>query len=1116
MHILVREIQSLDEQAPAEDLQHEPADIIFLSFSDNDLNIMDSCCKHLSQDSFTIHLVSLRRLRHPMSVDLYLDQTIRQSKFIILRLLGGIEAWRYGTDELYNLCQTFHIPLAIISGENYENPQLDKLSTIPSSLLNQFKNLFQAGGVDNFNHILHLALHYLRKKINPQIIPHSLPMVGEYQLPFPILARQKLAVILFYRSHLLANNIDPLLKLAESLAENKLNVKAIYVTSLKDPEISYWVEQFLQKEQPTVILNATYFSIQQDYNHSLFNTINVPVLQILQPSNTQNLWEKSFRGLSQADLAIQVVLPELDGKLLTTAIAFKKEENEQTRYEPYMEGIKLVTRRTLGWINLARKTNADKKIAIILSNYPGVGGQEGHAVGLDSFASLEHILKWLQENNYQTGSFIPDYTSLTKILCQKTAQTTLSLRAYKQYFSQLSQHFQNKVLKYWSNFEEDETFQNGVFTLRYLQLGNIICAVQPERADYKNHKNAYHNPDIPPTHGYIATYLWLRHQIAIDAIIHLGTHGTLEWLPNKATAISEHCSATVLLDGLPVIYPFIVNNPGEAACAKRRLGAVTIGHLTPPVNKTILSGDAAELERLIDDYAEADGLDHRRSQLLIGSILDKAESCGLLAETGIDRKESGDEIALSHLDAYLCDVKDLQIREGLHIFGKPPIQFQQLLETIRTYAPNHTLELQDKLSQCADQEKQSLLNALNGQFVQPGPAGAPTRGRLDVIPTGRNLYTVDPRGIPTRTAYLLAEKAAEQLLLRYMQKNGDHLRHLVLDLWGSTNLRTGGEDLALAYILMGVKPLWDTSSNRVSSVEILSLATMDRPRVDVTLRISGFFRDAFEDQITLFDQTVQALARRPEDKEWNYLAYLYQNTPSEEHYYQLNRIYGAAQHSYGAGIEYSLSTGQWQEQKELGEQWLENSAYSYGIKQNGAYDKKGLSERLKTTQAFFHSQDHVEIDLLDSPDYAAHEGGFAAAAKLFNNKPVLYHADTSKAENPKIRLLTEEINRITRGRVANPAWINGMMRHAYRGAAEIARSVDALFSFAATLSHRFDQQFDLIFMAILGNDKVNQFLQEVNPAAKKAIQNRFKEAQERGLWHPKSNSIIIRLEQHDE
>lgn len=1112
MHLLVREIKTLDEQAPAEDLQHEPADILFLSFSDSDLNIMAQC---LEQDEFqttSIRLVSLQRLRHPMSVDLYIEDTLKQSKFVILRLLGGVEYWRYGTEEVVATCKTHDIPLLVISGEGYDDPKLDELCTLPLDLLAQFKAFFYEGGVHNFAHILRLTNYYLAQK-SYQADPETLPMVGEYAFPFAYKDSQPTIIILFYRTHLLANNIVPITLLAQRFSNKNINVKAVYLSSLKDPTVSYWVSDFLQKTRPQFILNATYFSIQQDPEFSLFKQINVPVLQMLQPGNSKALWEQSFRGLSQTDLAIQVVLPELDGKLLTTAIAFKKEENGQLYYEPYSEGIDLVIDRALGWINLANKANKDKKIAIFLSNYPGVGGQEGHAVGLDSFASLYHILQWLCDEDYYVAQPIPLSVALTKTLCQKETHHTLSLDEYKELFTELPKGFQESVLKNWPDIEHDETLNNGFFTLRYLTLGHIIIAIQPERAKVTDHKSLYHDPDTPPSHGYIATYLWLRKKQQIDAMIHLGTHGTTEWLPGKATALSDECAPAVLLRGIPVIYPFIVNNPGEAACAKRRLGAVTIGHLTPPVNKVILSGSAAELERLIDDYAEADGLDRRRSQLLLGAILDKAETCGLLAETGINRQESGDEIALSHLDAYLCDVKDLQIREGLHIFGLPPVKKQQILDNITAYAPDKIHELEQKLDQCADQEKSALLNALSGEFIEPGPAGAPTRGRLDVLPTGRNLYTVDPRSIPTQTAYLLAQKAADQLLLRYMQENGDHLRHLVIDLWGSTNLRTGGEDLALAYILMGVKPLWDSTSGRVNAFEITPLPEMDRPRVDVTLRISGFFRDAFEVQINNFDQTIKAIAVRDEAVDWNPLAGLYQTAAPDQRDQVLTRIYGTAQGSYGTGIEQSLSTGTWQNQKELGELWLKNSAYGYGQDKNGEYDQQGFADRLKTTQAFFHSQDHAEIDLLDSPDYAAHEGGFAAAAELFDNRPSLFHGDTSKAESPKIRLLVEEINRITRGRVANPVWINSMMNHSYRGAAEIARSVDALFGFAATLSHRFDQQFNLVFEATLGNDEVLDFLKEANNEAKKSIQNRFKEAQERGLWHPRSNSAAMILDE---
>ena len=288
--------------------------------------------------------------------------------------------------------------------------------------------------------------------------------------------------------------------------------------------------------------------------------------------------------------------------------------------------------------------------------------------------------------------------------------------------------------------------------------------------------------------------------MGIHALIHLGTHGTLEWLPGKAMALSRSCLPAALLGGLPVIYPFIVNNPGEAAAAKRRLGAVTIGHLTPPLKPAGHSNDSLELERLIDEYAAADGLDRRRTALLRQEILDRAAAAGLLAESGADRALTEDD-QLARLDAYLCDVKDLQIRDGLHVFGRAPDadRREEFLAALAQSNPGvHAETLAARFDGAAKCERDALLAALDGKFVAPGPSGAPTRGRADVLPTGRNLYAIDPRAVPTRSAVVLAEKAAQELLRRHLQDHGDWPRALVMDVWGSATMRTGGEDLALA------------------------------------------------------------------------------------------------------------------------------------------------------------------------------------------------------------------------------------------------------------------------------------------------------------------------------
>ena len=467
-------------------------------------------------------------------------------------------------------------------------------------------------------------------------------------------------------------------------------------------------------------------------------------------------------------------------------------------------------------------------------------------------------------------------------------------------------------------------------------------------------------------------------------------------------------------------------------------------------------GAAADLERLIDEYATADGLDRRRSALLRTQIIERAASTGLLAESGVmPDAEDGD--ALARLDAYLCDVKDLQIRDGLHVYGG---------------------------GSCGAEEQAGLLDALDGRRIEPGPAGAPSAGRQDVLPTGRNLTGIDPRAVPTRAAMILAGPAADDFLRRYRQDHGDWPRSLVLNVWGTSTMRTGGEDLALALVLLGARPVWDAASTRVNGFEVLPLALLDRPRMDVTLRISGLFRDAFAAQVTLFDAVVQAIAARDEALDWNPLAG-----------HGGVRIFGPPAGCFGAGVTAMVERGAWQDRAALGRSWLAASSAGYGARTEGA----DLAGRVRGADAFLQQQDHAETDLLDSTDYAAHAGGFAAAADSLGAAPALYHQDGVT------RSLSEQIARVVRGRAANPRWLAGMMRHGYAGAAEIARTVEPLHAYAATLPARLDRQFDILFDATLGARDVDGFLRRENPAARAAMAARFAEARARGLWHPQRN-----------
>jgi cobaltochelatase CobN len=1127
MHLLVRETHSLDEGSEATDLGLAPAPVLFFSFSDSDLGAAASAwqlARKRGEPLPLLRLASLQKLRHPMSVDILTDELVPQAKIVIVRLLGGIDYWRYGVEELHACCRQHGIKLALLAGDGRKDERLADFSTLPAADCAALEAAFNAGGAGNVELALRQAAFFASLGPAPPAEAQPLPAAGEHDFGVPAESGRPLAVITFYRSYLLAVDLAPLEALARALDAEGLDVRALYVSSLKEGFSARLVAEKLAGWRPAILLNATGFAARMDAGAgSPLDAAGCPVLQLALAGSHRDAWSRSSRGLGQSDLAMQVVLPELDGRLFEGVISFKAPELPdlelqfaRPRHAPWVPGITAAARRAARWARLATLPRHQRRLAIVLSDYPGAAGQAAHAVGLDAPASLAAMLADLAAAGYDAGSNLPGSEELVAALCRAAPQPFLTLADYDTLFAALPAAAREAVTAAWGLPAEDPAVAGGAFTLRLARYGNLTAAIQPDRGSSLDRKASYHDADLPPRHGYVAFYLWLAHKAGIDAMVHLGTHGTLEWLPGKAVAQSEACFPALLTAGLPVIYPFIVNNPGEAAAAKRRLGAVTLGHLTPPLKSAGSHGPALELEKLIDEYAAADGLDTRRMGLLRRDILTRAGDLGLLAESGVTPAMAEDE-ALARLDAWLCDVKDLQIRDGLHIFARPPEadRLALLTDALERSSPGiDPAVLRTRLEASAGAERAALIAALDGRFVEPGPAGAPTRGRADVLPTGRNLFAVDPRAIPTRSAMVLAARAAEALVTRHLQEQGDWPRRWVIDLWGSTTMRTGGEDLALALILMGVTPVWDDGSNRVSGFEVLPIAQLERPRADVTLRISGLFRDAFEPQIALFDAAVRAVAARSEESaEWNPLAAAAAGLEGEALRLATSRIYGAAPGTYGAGLNALIERGAWQDRNELAAAWLAATAASYGEGLEGRVDAAGLAERVKAADAFIHAQDHAEIDLLEGGEYAGHEGGFAAAAALLGGRPALYHADTSNPQAPVARTVIEEVRRIVRGRAANPAWITGMMRHGYRGGAEIARALDALYGFAATLPDRLDPQFDQLWETTLGTPAVLRFLEHHNPEALAAMRARFAELMRRDLWRPRRNAIATALEE---
>ncbi|MCI4679286.1 cobaltochelatase subunit CobN [Rhodoblastus acidophilus] len=1092
MHLVRTDQRSFDEAAQAVDLEQSPADIVVLSFADSDLSLLAGA--HAARHP-SLRLAPLALLKHPFSVDLYIEKVCAMARFVLVRLLGGLDYWRYGVEELAAAARKHGFALAIVPGDAMEDARLDAASTLPPQQLRQIWDYFRQGGPDN----IAACLDFIATKISGEgdaRPPHPVAPFGAFApgcLEAPEAAPT--AFVLFYRSAFLAGDDAPIRALAEALARENFLVRSSFISSLKDPAACALLAERIVQERPDVILNATAFSARLDAG-AVLDGADAPVLQVILSGAQEAQWRESRRGLSAADLAMNVVLPEVDGRIVTRAISFKREaerrdalEYAPARHEPEPSRVAFVAALAARWARLRRLANAEKKLALILSDYPAKGGRAGYAVGLDTEQSARAIIARLIAEGYDAQRA---HEKFLEALQSAPLVGAVSLRAYRAFLKNLPQDFVAALDACWGAPENDLAVRDGAFAFRFLRLGKIIVALQPDRGAPENRKADYHDATLPPRHAFLAFYLWLREREKIDALVHCGAHGALEWLPGKSVALAQDCAPEIALGPLPLIYPFIVNNPGEAAQAKRRSAAVIVSHLSPPLVKAGAHGALAEIENLFDEYAQAQGLDPRRANLLADLILQRAESAGLLRECGA----GGGEDALIRLDAWLCDLKEMRINDGLHVFGRSP-QGALRDEMLACCAAS---DFAQKIDDCGAAEMDALVHALNGGFVAPSPAGAPGRGRMDVLPTGRNLFSVDPRAVPTRTAWDIGRKLAQDVIERYLQDHGDWPRRMVLDLWGSASMRTGGDDLAQAFALLGVRPVWDAASTRMSGFEILPLAQLGRPRVDVTLRISGLFRDVFPQQIEAFDAAVRALAQLDEPAEENPLAGA--RDPS--------RIFGAAPGAYGVDLSSAFASAQWQDRADLARKYLAANAQSYG--RDGAPQGQGdFAERIRAADAFVHVQDLAGQDILNADAFSTHEGGFAAAAELLGAAPRLYHVDATDPEAAKVRSLDEEIARVVHGRATNPRWIDGMMRHGANGAAEIAETVDNFFAFAALADVVQERQFDLLFDAFCGDDKVRAFLETANPRAAKSIAEKFGEAERRGLWTSRRNSTAAIL-----
>ncbi len=1038
MHLSIKHSQGVEDADLPVNPSQSPADILVLSFTDSDLACMAQAAKNIGN----LRLSRLALLKHPLSVDLYIEQVAAQAKIILVRLLGGYEWWKYGVEEFSRLARNKNIKLIIVSGNGHD-PRLAEFSTVPVGEFLAVENCLAQGGAENAK----MVLAYLQGGDAP--VPEIIENAALYkEVKAANVTQEKSAAVIFYRAHYLAADTVPIDALLESFTKKGISGRAFMITSLKDEAALALLKAEFAENTPDIIIDATAFSAGNGVHPLAY--LGVPVLQVATANMTYEDWQESVRGLSTSDMAMQVVLPEADGRIFTRAVSFKAEgmlhknlEFARNFHKPEMGRVEYVADLANAWINLQKKENSEKKLALVLSDYPQRPGRKGYAVGLNAMASVEEILGVLEGEGY----IVSGHGSLVM------GHERFSIKNYKTRFAAMPLENQQSVLAAWGQPQDSD------FEIKVQMCGNVVVAFQPDRGSLTDKKTGYHDGAVPPNHNYLAFYFWLRDEFGMDALIHLGTHGNLEWLPAKTVALSENCWPEIVLGATPVIYPYIVSDAGEAAQAKRRISAVIISHLTPPLQQVELTQELCELEALTDEYGAADGLDGRRMKYLRDEIIFRAK------KSGLSFAGSDDAAVMSALEAHLCDIKEQRVGDGLHVFGS------------------------GDNSECAENERKNLLAALCGKFVPPSAGGAPSRGRMDILPTGRNLIGVDPRTIPTKTASVIGRRAAVDFVRRYMQDFGDYPKNIMMDLWGSATLRTGGDEIAQALQLMGVNIVWDESTQRVSGFEIVPDAQMQWPRLDVTLRISGLFRDMFPNLILLFDDAAQAIAKlQGRKKEW--------------------RIFGNAPAAYGAGTTELIDSGAWQSRADLGQAYLSTSHFAYGRGADGVLAELDLRRRVAASDALIHVQDLREVDVLSGADFADSEGGFAAAASMLGANPAVYHIDTTNPEKIKTRTLAEEISLTLHARAINTKWITGQMRHGYAGAAAIADVVDNLFALAASGDFVNSAQFDLVADSYLHNEQVREFLQRENPDAFQSIITRMSEAMERGLWLPLRNSTV--------
>ncbi|RBI61110.1 cobaltochelatase subunit CobN [halophilic archaeon] len=1083
----------------------------------------------------------------------------------------------------------------------------------------------------------------------------------------------------FYESHWTHENtryVDALVRALEANGADALPVFCNPATDTDEQEDAEWVvDNWLLDEdgEPVVdaVLSSFMFSLSMDERGRdasdegesaedvFLDRLGVPVLQTITTMRSRSRYESSDTGVMGFELALSVALPEFDGNVITHPISGKERTEDAAgigsapkQHFPIDDRVDHAARLAVNWARLRHLPNEDKRVAVVLHNYPPSDDGIGTAFGLDSPESTVNLLEELQGRGYDLGGELPN--SGQTLVDRLTAQLTLDDRwvapedvrdlsvdvvspeQYGRWFESTDERFRESVVAEWGDPPERP------FAIPGVEFGNVLVTVQPPRGFGADPSKVYHDSDLQPPHDYVAFYSWLRNAFEADAVVHLGTHGSLEWLPGKTVGLNGESAPDQLIDDLPNVYPYVINNPGEGTQAKRRSYAAIVDHLTPVMRNAGTYDELSELEELADRYREA-GMEDARTDdgdHLERLIRQTVEELDLAVELGIEGsveekvdvrgpeqagttlaegRVEGDDVSIDELveriHEYLTDVKTTQIRMGLHTMSEPPaderlveylvaltrlenpgapslresvagvlgVDYQRMLDEPGTYdetlgmtyaeaadevyetsiALVETLaergfdvpaseaetdsdaevnmnllvvdidplgdarakagahdDLREALAfvceeaaprvQGAEDEIPRTADALAGEYVPPGGSGAPTRGGVDLLPTARNFYTLDPRKVPAKSAWQVGREVGDGVAERHYDEQGEYPEEIGVVAWGTPTVRTRGETVAQVLALMGVEPEW-TDAGRIDDVTPIPLEELGRPRIDVTTRVSGLFRDAFPQAAGVVHDAVDAVVDLDEPPESNYVKkHVEEETErlqsdgmdeSDARKAATHRVFTTRPGGYGAGTNKAVDEGNWDDRSDLADVYVQWGGYALGKRGRVSEARDAFQRRLGSVEATVKIEDTAEQDEFDSSDWYAFHGGFiTAVSEIAGEEPASYVGDSADPDNVDVYTNEEKVRKAMRARVLNPDWLDSMEDHEYKGAGDLSTTVDVVLGWDATTGVVSDALWDDVAEKYAFDEDRQEWMRDVNPWALESITDTLLEAIDRGLW----------------